>query len=207
VPRSTDDHFFVPKEQSNTIREAQMERFKRLALAIALAVMVGPAGAAVQKWEFRDVTFLEGGTLTGSFVLDNADPSWVGDAEITTSFLSATFTGATYSRATLVSVGGNLIQFTFASADGQYSLAFTTAENLGDSVSSGLEVRTFPYGTSVDLDLNNFQNYEYLVPLAFRHIASGSIVAVPEPSQIVMFGAGLLAWAFAGLRGARRLRG
>jgi hypothetical protein len=179
-----------------------MQRFKQLALDVALLAGVGgQAVAATQKWVFQDVTFGDGGTLTGSFVLDDAVPNWITAVDITTSFTSDVFAGATYSEANLITVGGSLSQFSFTSGDGQYVLAFTPAEDLGFNFPSGLGVVTFPYGTTVDLDLDNFQNYEArFAPAALRQYVTGSIVAVPEPSAVAMFGIGLSALAFAGLR-------
>jgi hypothetical protein len=164
--------------------------------AVALAFATGGREAAADHvFQLADVMFSDGGTATGAFTTNDALTALI-TYDITTTTESS-FPGFEYTPATaLIATNGLPLLFELdsnSSPGHALRLNFTgglTATGAPLSVGSSSEIfSTGPIGVE-------------------RHVTSGSVVGVPEPSSLVLGGiaaaAGLGLWAWRH-RAARRV--
>jgi len=150
-------------------------------LASSLFLGVGNASANI-TYAFSGVTFDDGGTLTGTFVTNDTDTALV-DFDITTSVgtnIGFHYTPGTSDGSTSTSLPAIIVANTPPSFDHILQVTFSNLTATGSPIKIG-----------------TFDSFEQGLSGARRDIVAGSVVAVPEPSTLALFGIGglgLMGW-------------
>lgn len=193
---------------------------KTLSLVAACGLVFGlfPACAMASPilWTFNNVTFIDGGTMTGSFVYD-PDTSTESDVDIYTS--DGSWYGNTETGTQYTSPGGSIVQDT---ADGSWNLYFYADVGGYLEETIGIFLSQYPLDTSGSISLTyafeRLDNYASgsQQNVFFRQMVSeGTITGVsesapeaPEPGTMLTMvaGTGVLALGSVFRRWKQKLR-
>lgn len=162
------------------------------ACACAMFSMPFVADAALVKWELSG-GFNDGGTLTGSFVFD-ADVEMYSSVAITTT-AGGLFAGTSYDSSDVTQESKFLLNvvtnFGLPDLTGQNAFGFSfesALTNAGGTVPIDVDFGFFPAESSCNTPSCNSQ-------AVIRVLSSGSVssvVSVPVPAAVWLFGAGLI---------------
>lgn len=163
----------------------------RIASAIGALLFSGALHAVPVKWELENVSFADGATASGSFVVD-IDTMTFSGVNITTTFGSAALPGQTYTGdvfTTGYTPGGALQFVRFATSGGDltgestFSLFFLTPLTNAGGLSNLFESETAEVScASFDCNLAS--------AIRFAE-AGGRVRAVPGPASLGLIGLGL----------------
>src|SRR4051812_42307531 len=147
--------------------------FALLTLATAMPTLAKPV-----KWNLEDVTFQDGGTAVGSFLFDanaSSASASVLDFDITTTD-GTVLTGVHYTPADAAATSSGF-GINLSSASLHRQLDLTTGTGLS--------------GIGITIPLSGFESSSGLGG-GLRSLKEGGVSSVPEPSDSVMMGIGLV---------------